>query len=144
MIPDSFNPLPKPHRSPARTGSLPDGFEAFWSTYPCKKAKTKAVKVWESLNPDAQLLAAILTGIERDKQSDQWQRDDGRFIPHPVTWLNGRRWEDETGNANASTSPSAWWELSGFSSEAEAIDAGCQQWNWREFSAGKRIEGVTA
>jgi hypothetical protein len=29
------------------------------------------------------------------RQSAQWQRDDGQFIPHPSTWLNGRRWEDE-------------------------------------------------
>jgi hypothetical protein len=27
--------------------------------------------------------------------SEQWRRDDGRFIPHPATWLNQRRWEDE-------------------------------------------------
>ena len=26
---------------------------------------------------------------------DQWNRDNGQFIPHPATWLNQRRWEDE-------------------------------------------------
>ena len=34
-------------------------------------------------------------GLARWKDSDQWTRDDGRFIPHPATWLNGRQWEDE-------------------------------------------------
>jgi len=28
-------------------------------------------------------------------QSESWNRDGGRYIPHPSTWLNGRRWEDE-------------------------------------------------
>ena len=33
--------------------------------------------------------------LERDKRSEQWRRDNGDFIPHPASWLNGRRWEDE-------------------------------------------------
>ena len=27
-------------------------------------------------------------------RSESWQREDGRFIPMPASWLNGRRWED--------------------------------------------------
>jgi hypothetical protein len=30
------------------------------------------------------------------KNSQQWTKDGGQFIPMPATWLNGRRWEDET------------------------------------------------
>jgi hypothetical protein len=26
----------------------------------------------------------------------RWLEDNGRFIPYPATWLNGRRWEDVT------------------------------------------------
>ena len=33
--------------------------------------------------------------IERLKNSNSWKKDDGKFIPYPSTWLNGRRWEDE-------------------------------------------------
>jgi len=36
-----------------------------------------------------------MAGLERSKVSEQWQRDGGQFIPHPATWLNGRRWEDQ-------------------------------------------------
>ena len=25
----------------------------------------------------------------------QLQKDGGQFVPHPTTWLNQRRWEDE-------------------------------------------------
>jgi len=27
--------------------------------------------------------------------SDEWVRDGGKFVPHPTSWLRGRRWEDE-------------------------------------------------
>jgi hypothetical protein len=37
----------------------------------------------------------ILAGLEKAKQSRQWMKDGGAFIPHPTTWLNGERWNDE-------------------------------------------------
>ena len=40
-------------------------------------------------------LEVLLTAIEKQKESAQWSKDNGQFIPHPTTWLNGRRWEDE-------------------------------------------------
>ena len=33
--------------------------------------------------------------MENQKQSAQWSKDNGQFIPHPTTWLNGKRWEDQ-------------------------------------------------
>lgn len=76
----------------ARAG---DAFEAFWSAYPNKVKKPNALKVWEKLKPEAELVARIMQGLARWKDSDQWTRDGGRFIPHPATWLNARQWEDE-------------------------------------------------
>jgi hypothetical protein len=35
----------------------------------------------------------ILAGIERWKQTEQWQVIE--HIPHPTTFLNDRRWEDD-------------------------------------------------
>lgn len=95
----SLNPLPKPHRSPPDADSLPDGFAEFWQAYPRKVSKPQAIKAWRKLKPDTQTHTAILAGLERDRRSDQWLRDGGQFIPHPATWLNGRRWEDDTLNA---------------------------------------------
>lgn len=71
------------------------GFDRFWAAYPKKTAKPDAVKAFGKLKPDADLLDTILGAIERQKATAQWQEDGGRFIPHPATWLNGRRWEDE-------------------------------------------------
>jgi hypothetical protein len=39
--------------------------------------------------------------LERHKLGQQWQKDNGEYIPHASTWLNGRRWEDEISSASA-------------------------------------------
>ena len=70
-------------------------FDRFWESYPRKEAKQTAKKAFEKLNPDEALLQTILEAIERFKRSAQWQEENGRFIPHPSTWINQRRWEDE-------------------------------------------------
>ena len=71
------------------------GFASFWSSYPKKKSKPEAEKAWNKLKPDDALLATILKAIDAQKKTDGWTKDVGKFIPHPATWLNGRRWEDE-------------------------------------------------
>ena len=37
----------------------------------------------------------MLAAIEKSKQSDQWTKDNGQYIPHPSTWIHQRRWEDD-------------------------------------------------
>ena len=76
-----------------KTGITPNGFDEFWKAYPRHTAKEKAVKAWGKV--DSSLLPEILEAIEKQKQSSQWQRDKGQYIPHPATWINQKRWEDE-------------------------------------------------
>ena len=82
---------------PKNSGHSEDkkGFEEFWKAYPKKTAKKNALNAWEKINPNEELLKAILSALEQQKKSVQWQRERGQFIPYPATWLNGRRWEDE-------------------------------------------------
>jgi hypothetical protein len=47
------------------------------------------------------LLERMLAALAVHVASEQWRRDDGRYIPHPATWLNQRRWEDEAEPAAA-------------------------------------------
>ena len=68
-------------------------FERFWSCYPRKVGKGNAEKSWKKL-PIKEKLGQILIALETQKKSKQWQ--DFQYIPHPVTWLNQRRWEDES------------------------------------------------
>lgn len=69
-----------------------DEFDAFWKEFPKKVGKGAAEKAWQKLKPN---LTVVLEAIEAHKQTDQWSKDNGQFIPHPATWLNQKRWEDE-------------------------------------------------
>ena len=70
-----------------------DLFEVFWKAYPRKTNKGFAKKVFVKLKIDDELLCKILKAIEQQKRSEQWKNP--QYIPHPSTWLNGERWEDE-------------------------------------------------
>jgi uncharacterized protein YdaU (DUF1376 family) len=77
---------------PKAPAALPPGFDAFWQGYPSKKAKPEAIKAWRKLDPDALTIANIEKALAWQKKSDSWVRG---FVPHPATYLNQRRWEDE-------------------------------------------------
>lgn len=66
-------------------------FWLFWQMYPRKIDKDRARRAWKKLSPARAMANAILSGLQRWKKCDQWQEE--RFIPHPTTWLNGKRWE---------------------------------------------------
>lgn len=70
-------------------------FERFWTAYPRKVSKPAARKAFDKIKPDDDLLQVMLTAIEKQRHSDQWTKDGGQFIPHPATWLNNQRWNDE-------------------------------------------------
>lgn len=36
-----------------------------------------------------------MQALETQKQSDQWRRDGGQYVPYASTWLHQKRWEDE-------------------------------------------------
>lgn len=82
-----------------------DSFSVFWEAYPKKVSKPDALKAWKKLKPDAGLLKAIMDGLSRWKESDQWNRDNGQYIPYPATWLNKQKWEDEISTAPVRKDP---------------------------------------
>jgi len=100
----------KPHRKPTtKTGNdlTPKGvttkdtisknnFNIFWEAYPRKQAKVDAERAFKSLNPSEDLLAVVIADISSRKQSEAWQKDGGKYIPLPASYLRGKRWEDET------------------------------------------------
>lgn len=69
-------------------------FDQFWAAYPKKRAKVAAVKAF-SKNGCDKFMTGILKAIEVQKQSGQWRKNGGQFIPHPATWLNQQRWNDQ-------------------------------------------------
>ena len=63
--------------------------------YPRKIGKGAARKAWAKATDRPPILAVILANIQAHVDSDQWQREGGQFIPHPATWLNQKRWDDD-------------------------------------------------
>lgn len=94
---NSNNELLSPLKSPEGEKGIKkdEGFLAFWQAYPRKCGKADAEKAYLKLNPSGELQRTILEAVERNKASPEWSRDNGKYIPYPSTWLNGRRWEDE-------------------------------------------------
>ena len=70
-------------------------FDKFWQAYPKKVSKKQAQKSWKKINPSLELFEKILKALEMVKQTEQWKKDNGKFIPYPATWLNQERWTDE-------------------------------------------------
>jgi hypothetical protein len=70
-----------------------NGFDVFWEEYPRKVSKAEAWKAWKKIKPAE--VPKILAGLRVWKQTEQWNRDGGRFVPYPSTFLNKRRWDIE-------------------------------------------------
>lgn len=89
-------PPTSPRRGSGRKKSADmDGFSLFWQEYPRKAAKAAALKAWQKLNPSPELVERILDHVRDHKRSQDWIKDGGQFVPHPATFLNGQRWEDD-------------------------------------------------
>lgn len=82
-------------------------FDRFWAAYPRKTGKEPARRAWKKLSPDLRLCRVMAAALERQKQSPDWRRENGRYIPYPATWLNQRRWEDELPSGPGGGEPEA-------------------------------------
>jgi hypothetical protein len=83
---------PKPPQK-KQNNKIDELFEAFWFAYPRHEKRKNALAAYTKLNPNEELHNKIIAQINYFKQ---YHRDwiEG-FIPHPTTFLNGKRWEDE-------------------------------------------------
>lgn len=75
--------------------SFPD-FEKAWTLYPRKEAKGLASTAWKALQRLGQLppLQELENSIRQFMSSENWQREQGRFVPQMSNWLRGQRWLD--------------------------------------------------
>ncbi len=106
---DNIPPISPKGEKPAikpKTDSFSESFQDFWKAYPKKVSKANALKAWNKLKPNDITVREILSALEQQKQSAQWQKDNGRFIPYPAKWLNEKRWEDEQAEKSESTEKS--------------------------------------
>lgn len=73
----------------------PKDFEDFYKEYPLKVGKGAAHTAWKRVKnvPDKSILKKAI--IEHIKNNHFRGSNGMQYIPHPSTWINQRRWEDE-------------------------------------------------
>lgn len=68
-----------------------EDFKRFWDAYPKQKGKTEAREAFAKVDVP---IGVLLSALDTQKQSRDWIKDGGQYIPYPAKWLNKRRWED--------------------------------------------------
>jgi hypothetical protein len=80
---------PRPKRAP----KTPAGFDEFWDAYPRRTAKRAAQTAYTAALKRGAEPAELLTATRRFAAASA--HSEARFIPHPATWLNQGRYDDE-------------------------------------------------
>ncbi len=75
-------------------------FLEFWSLYPNKKQKQRALKVYKRIKPTAELHKKMLAALRVQANSHAWKKDCGQYVPYPEKWLNAGSWEDVLNDAD--------------------------------------------
>jgi hypothetical protein len=70
------------------------GFERFWKLQKRKINKNGCLNRWRVIYPDAELTERIIAAYQHQRDV-WWANRDVETIPHPLTWLNQERWDDE-------------------------------------------------
>jgi hypothetical protein len=77
-----------------KSAPTPPGFAKFWETWPTndrKQAKGKCLDAWKKAHAERD--AALVIDHVLSLKNGSWTKDAGQFVPAPLTYLNGRRWE---------------------------------------------------
>lgn len=78
------------------TDPYPPKFEEFWKAYPRKVSKLPALKAWtkNEIEADLYMAKAAIDDVKKRTRARWWSADKSK-IPHPATWINAQRWQDE-------------------------------------------------
>lgn len=85
----------EPVSSACKQSRLEDRFDAWWQCYPRKRSKGQARKAWKRIKPDDALTQAMIDAVAVASKTVDWQKDGGRYVPYPATWLDAEGWKDE-------------------------------------------------
>lgn len=80
--------------------ALDSRFADLWAIYPRREAKQAAEKAFRNLKPYE--IEAALVDVKR-RITAEWKGKDPQYIPHPATYLRGKRWNDEPQGGNQGT-----------------------------------------
>jgi hypothetical protein len=82
-----------------------DMFPQFWELYPKKAGKGDSLISWKKVcklsKKERPTFETIKTALQEQKKTLQWQ--DKQFIPNAETWLNNKRWLNDSEEMDAIT-----------------------------------------
>lgn len=67
-------------------------FLQFWSIYPKKVDKKGSFRAFKNIPKLKEAFPGIMRALEIQKQSIQWSKDNGQYIPNPTTYIHQERW----------------------------------------------------
>ena len=70
-------------------------FALWWAAYPRKEGKSISFVAWEKTRRIRPAIDAMLATLGWQRESQNWKKDGGQYIPMPATYLNQGRWADE-------------------------------------------------
>lgn len=71
-----------------------DWFEQFWKTYPRRVGKKAAFMALEKVRRNEEVeFSALMTSVKAFARHVYGK--DLQYVPHPTTWINQGRWDDE-------------------------------------------------
>lgn len=79
----------------ANADTVEEAFDKFWSAYPKKINKEGCYKAFKNIKGVVKLMPEIMKALDRFKRSQGWTKENGKYIPYPLTWLHQERWKDE-------------------------------------------------
>ncbi len=71
-----------------------NAFARFWKAYPKKLDRKRCEAIFKKLSLKDQELAAADAEV-RPATDPAWLENFGKYVPHPKTYLNNRKWDDE-------------------------------------------------
>lgn len=110
---------------PPKVPKLRQRFETWWANYPRRVGKTAAWREWQRIEPSDEQLVEMQAVLVVQKQSRDWTKDGGAFIPHPRTYLHQGRWQDEVAVEVATQSAGPFWDECPKCGEIHQLDKPC-------------------
>ena len=75
-----------------RNGGSSDQFEMVWREYPDSRKGNKESAFQAFLHVCPESASSMLGSLRQWKQSEQWNKEDGKYIPYLVNWLMRGTW----------------------------------------------------
>lgn len=106
-----------------------DAFASFWQMYPKKRNRREARREWDALGVTSDLWETMRKSLLLFLDSPDWQKEQGRFVPAPLQFLQDRRWEGvqlpprDTGQQGGGKD--SWWDKNQVSPASGSLFAPC-------------------